>query len=303
MDQIARQTTASYKTAASLHLGRLSLGTAALGMEYGATNKNGPISFEEFRVILDRCRLAGVQGLDTAQGYGKAEETLGHLGVSDFCINTKLNLRKTEDAAAIFEKAHDSLDRLRVGELDGILLHNDERLEADDGEAVASALKSLKNLGLAKKIGISSYEPTRALELCEKHGFDVVQLPVNVLDDRLLQDDLLQRFLARGIEVQARSVFLQGLLLARPLHGKDVPQEAQSHAEAFRTRCREEGVSPLEAALGYVLGLAEGLRVVFGVSSLGELDQILEVASSPRILRSAAPVSWRKDFDPRFWEP
>lgn len=284
------------------NLGRLCLGTAALGMEYGVTNENGPISFGEFGQILDLCRSAGVRGLDTAQNYGKAEEMLGRLGVSDLFITTKMTLLETENADAVLEKTLASLQRLQVEKVDGMLLHNEERLTATDRDAVASALQKLKTLGLVGKVGISSYEPALALELCERHGFDLVQLPVNVLDTRLLQNDYFQKFQDAGVEVQARSVFLQGLLLAGPLPGKGVPREVEDQAEAFRARCRKEGVTPLEAALGYVLGLADGFRVVFGVSSLRELEQILQAAGSPRVLRQSAPVTWRREFDPRFWK-
>jgi len=293
---------AGLEPCASPNLGRLSLGTATLGMDYGATNTRGRIPSGEFEKILNRCRAGGIRRLDTAQSYGPAEELLGRFGVADFLVTTKFTLRGAEKAESVLEKARASLKRLRTEKLGWMLLHNEERLEAADGEAVASALQSLKTLGLVEKVGISSYEPVRALELCKKHGFDVVQLPVNVLDTRLLQDDILQRFLARGIEVQARSVFLQGILLDRPLPGKGVPTDAQNHAEAFRARCREESIPPLEAALGYVLGLASSLNVVFGITAAEQLEQVLQVAASPRVPRRMIPVFWKKEFDPRFWK-
>jgi aryl-alcohol dehydrogenase-like predicted oxidoreductase len=42
---------------------------------------------------------------------------------------------------------------------------------------------------------------------------DLVQLPLSLLDQRLLQDGTLARLRALGTAVHARSLYLQGLLL------------------------------------------------------------------------------------------
>ena len=44
---------------------------------------------------------------------------------------------------------------------------------------------------------------------------DIIQLPFSVFDQRLLQDGTLSTLKSLGIEIHARSIFLQGLLLMK----------------------------------------------------------------------------------------
>ena len=55
---------------------RLSIGTAQLGLDYGITNKKGKPSIEEAISLLDMAWDHNIKLLDTAQGYGDAEEVL-----------------------------------------------------------------------------------------------------------------------------------------------------------------------------------------------------------------------------------
>src|SRR5690606_40521399 len=50
----------------------------------------------------------------------------------------------------------------------------------------------------------------------ELETFDLIQAPLNILDKRLITSGWLQRLRERHIEVHARSIFMQGLLLMEP---------------------------------------------------------------------------------------
>ena len=49
--------------------------------------------------------------------------------------------------------------------------------------------------------------------ILDLYDIDLVQLPLNILDRRLIDSDILARLKNRGVEIHVRSVFLQGLLL------------------------------------------------------------------------------------------
>jgi predicted oxidoreductase len=49
--------------------------------------------------------------------------------------------------------------------------------------------------------------------LLENFDFDLIQLPFNVFDNRLIVKGQLKKLKAKSIEIHARSVFLQGILL------------------------------------------------------------------------------------------
>jgi len=281
---------------------RLVLGTASFGMDYGATNADGKVAKEKIRAILEKCRTKGIRELDTAQAYGRPEEELGEAGVGDFSITTKVYVHPEEGAKSVKEKLIQSLRCLKVGQIDNLLLHNEDCLIRNDADPIAEELHRLVGKGLARKVGISSYEPKQALELCKKYGFQVVQLPANVLDNRLLQNCLFERFLENKIEVQIRSVFLQGILIDYPRNPQGVPHKLLRLTEEFRAKCRELGLSPLQGALGHVYQQFRQAKVVIGVTGSKDLQQILE--SLPREaldFRFASPA-WVREFDPRNWK-
>ena len=54
----------------------LVLGTAQWGNAYGVTNSVGRLSDEQIGQIVSVARAAGISDIDTARGYGDAEERL-----------------------------------------------------------------------------------------------------------------------------------------------------------------------------------------------------------------------------------
>jgi aryl-alcohol dehydrogenase-like predicted oxidoreductase len=284
-------------------INRLILGTANFGQDYGATNKRGEIPCDEIKAILAQCLALGINQLDTAQAYGRVEEKLGMAGVTHFFTTTKIVLQPEENAETIPAKVEQSMHRLKVDRLDSLLLHNEQRLNQHDAGNVAEELHRLVAKGMVGRVGLSSYEPAQALELCSHYGLQVVQLPANALDRRLFQKGLLDKFLAKGIEVLVRSVFLQGLLLEQPCKEGRIPKEVLDHAGRFREGCRKEGLTPLQGALGSVLGISDKIKIVFGVSHVTELLQVLDACEKAQAPGAFSCPSWQKAFDPRSWAP
>lgn len=281
---------------------RLVLGTASFGMDYGATNADGKVAKEKIRAILEKCRTKGIRELDTAQAYGQAEEELGEAGVGDFSITTKVSVHAGEGAKTVTEKLRQSLRCLKVEQIENLLLHNEDCLARDDAAPIAEELHRLVGKGLARKVGVSSYEPKQALELCKKYGFQVIQLPANALDQRLLQEGLYDRFRENKIEVQIRSIFLQGILIDYPRNPQKVPRELVRLTEEFRAKCRERGLSPLQGALGWVYQAFKQAKVVVGVSGSKDLQQILESLPQKALDYHFASPAWTEEFDPRTWK-
>jgi aryl-alcohol dehydrogenase-like predicted oxidoreductase len=144
--------------------------------------------------------------------------------------------------------------------------------------------------------GMSIYEfKDWALSPCGPES-EFVQLPLNIINREAVQWAV--DFRARGVSVHARSVFLQGLLLMDELPSW-VNGQARAHIKLFHHVCRKEDYEPYEAALGWVLGLDEIDKVIVGVNSARQLEQLLKVS----------PLKWDYDFsitdenvlDPRKW--
>jgi len=262
--------------------GFLALGTAQFGMVYGIANQQGEVSLEEVGEILTIAKDAGIDTLDTAMSYGESEGKLGQIGVHNWKVITKLPaVPQGCFGISNWVKASvaDSLKRLKIEKLYGLLLHHPQDLLQDYGEELYNALQSLRSCGIVKKIGISIYSPTELDQIWKAYKFDLVQTPFNGFDQRLVNSGWLQQLKEQEVEVHARSLFLQGLLL---LSEKDRPQKFQrwnSLWTAWHTWLNQQEVSPLAACLGAAFNSGQSLfhRIIVGVDSKKQLQEILAV--------------------------
>jgi aryl-alcohol dehydrogenase-like predicted oxidoreductase len=260
---------------------RIGLGTAQFGSAYGISNSRGQVPPEEARVILRQARDAGIVVLDTAAGYGNAEEVLGSILPADapFRIVTK-TLPLSRGLAAVVERARRSVALSGRRSLDTLLVHAAGDLASNDGPDLWRALEMLREEGLFRRIGISAYFADDPRALAHRYRPAVMQIPVSLLDQRCIQDGTLRELKRLGIEVHARSIFLQGLLLMAP---RDVPAKFDRAAPALaglRARIADAGSSPLRAAIRFILDRPEIDVAMVGVTRKSELDEIVSAATS-----------------------
>ena len=264
-------------------LSRFGLGTAQFGMYYGMFNREGVPSIGAVSRILRSAREFGLSVVDTAREYGEAELALGGCldELKQFRVITKTpNFSREKitsaDAEALRNAFDLSLENLRMPSVDGLLVHNASDLLAPGGEWLFEALAGLKGAGRVRHIGISAYTGEIAERVVEKFPIDVVQLPCNVFDRRLLQAGTLSRLGQRGIEVHARSAFLQGLLLADPGNLATHFDKVRTKLRGFQAAAGRAGATAGQAALHYLLQVPEITRIIVGVESVGQLNELFE---------------------------
>lgn len=257
-------------------LGKIGLGTVQFGQAYGVSNLRGQVGQQEAAAILARAAAAGVPVLDTAANYGEAERVLARLDTAPFRIVTKtISAKNGIDAVAARARA----SKAALPQADTLLVHAAAEL---DDPALWPALQRLKDDGTFRRIGISTYVADNPAALAARFRPDVMQLPFSLLDQRLLVDGTLARLAELGVEVHARSLFLQGLLLMPPENLPDPLERAAPHLIALHARLEAAGTTPLAAALGFVLSRPEIAIGLVGVTGLDELDDILAAAAQPQ---------------------
>jgi aryl-alcohol dehydrogenase-like predicted oxidoreductase len=262
-------------------LEKLGLGTVQFGQAYGVSNQRGQVPKEEAAVILDRAAKAGIRLLDTAVNYGEAETILIALDTSPFRVVTK-TIGLSHGLDRVIARACQSAQSLKA---DTLLVHAANDLKGKDGEALWNALRQLKSEGVFRKIGISAYVADDPAALAEQFHPDVMQLPFSLLDQRLLMNGTMARLQALGVEVHARSLFLQGLLFLEELPPK--LRHAAPHLAHVRKSLKGANIAPLAAALGFVLARPEIAFGLVGVTSCNELDEIIAAAQMP-----LPPLDW-----------
>jgi aryl-alcohol dehydrogenase-like predicted oxidoreductase len=101
-----------------------------------------------------------------------------------------------------------------------------------------------------------------------------------VLDRRLVQSGWLDRLLEQDVRVHARSAFLQGLLLMPVDQLPDYFTPWQVLLSRWHAWCAKLGKTPVQAALAYLHGIGGIERVVVGVDSPEQLQDILMAVRS-----------------------
>ncbi len=259
---------------------KLGLGTVQFGIDYGISNRGGQTTVEEVSRILDVAERNGIQYLDTAALYGNSEEVLGKVlpeGHSFRIVTKTPKFSSTTDSLRpdLLEKTFKrSLKHLGSRSLYGLLVHHAEDLLDAGGEAVFSGMQRLKQEGLVEKIGVSVYSAHQIDRVLDRFLIDLIQVPVNVLDQRLLQSGHLSKMKSAGIEVHSRSSFLQGLLLMDPVSLPSYFNSVLQHLTRYQELIFRIGLSPVQAALGFVTGLKEIDTVFCGVNTREQLEEL-----------------------------
>lgn len=258
---------------------RLILGTVQLGLDYGINNHIGKPTLDEALKILDQAYDAGITRLDTAEAYGNAQEIIGTFhktGKKRFRIITKFS-PKTLSKESFQEHVERSISILNADKLEAYMFHSYSDYQQFPNELII--LRSLKNRNLLEKIGVSVYTNKEALQLLEKdNGIDLIQLPFNLLDNLYQRKEVLDKAKKKGVEIHARSVFLQGLFMKKrsgidPSLNKLVPYLKVLDSLAVESK------TPIEAiAIKYALQSDLIHGILFGVDSLEQLKRNISFA-------------------------
>jgi len=257
------------------------------------------VAIEEVKSILNFAKDNGIDTLDTASGYGNSEQVLGKVGVDDCQIITKTASLKN-GINGVIKRFYQSLESLNKKAVDGLLIHDINEVSGKEFNDLFRKLNELKQQGLVNKIGFSTYTPEQVDFLLENFDFDIVQLPFNVFDNRLIQGGQLKALKNRGIEVHARSVFLQGVLLDfNSLSNYFLKWNGQF--DAYQAIVKDSGLSLLEYSLNFVLNNKEIDKVLVGVNSKGQLKEIVQSVKSQSNI-NAYTVNDVNLLNPSLWK-
>ena len=260
-------------------MSKLALGTVQFGTDYGI-NSGIKVDQNEVTNIINCARNNDISLLDTAQLYGSSEKVLGDVNTQDFDIVTKSRgfdqeVITEKEAVLVINDLHKSLKLLKQKSLYAFLVHHGEDLLKPGGEIIFNQLQTLKNQGLVNKIGISAYIDNQLIEIIDRFDIDIIQLPMNILDSRLIENGLLNKIYSKNIEIHTRSVFLQGLLLM-DLDKRPKYFERWSRLWKFWYEwLADNKLSPLEASIRYMISKPEISRVLVGVDNRDQLQSII----------------------------
>jgi aryl-alcohol dehydrogenase-like predicted oxidoreductase len=218
-------------------------------------------AIELYHAALD----LGVTYLDTAPGYERAQEQLGHVMQKrrdEAFLVTKTFAAEGTKATEILEQ---SLRDLQTDQVDLAFVHSVSSLDVDqvlapDGSLVA--LRDAQKRGLVRFVGITSHaRPWKAIQILKAAEVDAVMFAMNYVDRHTynFQGEALDLAVAQKAGVAAMKVF-----------GGAPEMKYEIPTPSLLGEARPNG---LETALRYALGL-DGVSVaVVGMYSVAELEQ------------------------------
>jgi len=261
---------------------KIILGTAQFGLHYGIANVQGRIDENEIKKILDLAIQKKINYIDTAIAYGESEKIIGKYNFDNFKIITKISsIPKTvlHTEKWIRNQVLASIKRLEIKKLEALLLHDPNQILDKNGSLIIKTLVEMKSEGFINKIGISIYNPSQIQQYLDIYKFDIIQAPLNILDQRMIQTGWMTLLKSSGIEFHARSIFLQGLLLmANKPNQFDKWEKLWDQLDDWLD---EEKLTAMQACVRFVLSQKDVSAVVLGVDSATQLNQILSTGNDP----------------------
>ena len=263
---------------------KLALGSANFGLDYGVANKSGKISESELSDILSFAQAASIEVLDTAQAYGDSESRIGAIcDDAQFKFVTKLGAEIANRSCDqnVTSGVKQSCRRLNQSRLYAVMLHRPEVLLGNQGREVVRELQMLKEQGIVSKVGVSIYSPEILTAISGVVKLDIVQVPFNLFDQQVLLSGWSDKLKNTGVEIHARSVFLQGLLL---MHRSNLPDYFINYWPVYFDAWYEflncNSTDAIEVALKFALQQDWIDKIVVGVDSVSQLRVLTEIEKS-----------------------
>ena len=272
-----------------ISVSEIAFGGVEIGLPYGIGIKSAADMPTEGEAIhlLHTALESGINFFDTARLYGRSEEIMGkafknkhkqvvlcskchHLPKSDGRLPGAAELR-----TFIENSLHESLRALQTDYLDVFLLHNTALADLQH-PAISEIFVSLKEKGLVRAIGVSTYSGTETQLVIEQGRWDVLQLSFNLMDQR--QATLFEAAKVAGVGIMVRSVLLKGILSDRGRNLHPALKIVEDHRERYSELFNEKIPTLSKLATKFALSFPEVSSVLVGIDRLEYLEQALVTA-------------------------
>lgn len=273
------------------------LGTVQLGLNYGIANKTGQPARDEISKIISTAINNGIHFFDTAQAYGESEVLLGEVfedipEQSEIKIITKLAPDfKHTSGSQLRNTIEESLNRLKISSLWGLMTHRSSSIT--DWKVFARQIKSFAPDVLVQNIGVSLYSPDEAMQYLDNEFVDIIQIPTNVLDKRLINLGFFEKAEEHRKIIFIRSIYLQGLLLLSENELENGKMSwAKSQIQFYFNFIKQHDLLPQYFALKAIRQRFPQTILVSGVETQIQLLENLKLLNAPDLDKNILNEWW-----------
>ena len=276
-------------------------GTANLFSKYG--QKGILIKKNKSLNLMNFAYKNNVKILDISSDYEIFNEDLKNFNYDKWKISFKITkkiLLKMSSKKKIKEFINFILKKFKCKKIYFFLYHHDKDLLTKNGQLFFKYLVYLKKNKIVKKIGVSLYDFKRLDFLLKKFPIDVVQVPFNILDQRL-NNNLFKKIISRKkIEVHVRSIFLQGILVDKKL----IPSKIKKNPAIKRwfLYIKKNNLNPIRESFKFLNGNKFINKIIIGYRNSKQLKEILFNCNyNSSFDYSIFNCNNKKIIDPRKW--
>jgi aryl-alcohol dehydrogenase-like predicted oxidoreductase len=282
---------------------KLVIGSAQLGMNYGLFN-NKKINHKEFKKIEKLVFKSKINFIDTAISYGDSENIIGSSKLKNLHIITKIKLTSKKNVQVrdwVLKEISKSLYKLKIKKIYGVLIHDYKDLLGKYGKDYLLSLQELKKKKIIKKIGISIYDSHEIKKIWKFWKPDLIQVPFNPLDNRILDSGWVDVFRKFKVKIFARSIFLQGLLINED-NSFIINKNYLILLNKFKNWCYKNNISLLQGCIHFVKQFKKIDYLVVGFNNYNQLKEIIDVFNKKQIIVPKKFSTNKKNLiDPRKW--
>lgn len=277
---------------------KIIIGTANYSKNYGILNNI--LKKKEINSILKLSINRGINQIDTANEYENFFKK-NHLKLKKFKIYQKINLRDFKYKEKLKEKIYKNLflnGNPIKDSLYAVTIRKPEILLTKIGKKIFNILNYLKCEGVIKKIGVSIYTCKKLSRILKNFKVDYIQIPVNLVNISIY-NKTKKIIKNRKIEIHARSIFLQGLLLRK---SSEIPIELKFLKKYWRKiekNLEKNNIDKYRACINFVANLKVD-KLVIGFDNEVQLKKLLNVKRTKKIIRHFN-IPNKKFIDPIYW--
>jgi len=285
---------------------KLVIGTANFLKKY--TYKDRIVSEKEIIKILNLAYSKKISHLDTAFNYDKFYKLSKKINFKKFKISTKINLSTNQVQKKDFPKKTFSLIKqktklFKISNFENLFIHNFDKLNLSDLLLIKKTFIYLKKTKIIQKIGISIYDKKSINKIKYFDCVDIIQLPINLIDRKFIKKRTINFFKKNKIKIQARSIFLQGLLLDNVSNLKSNKFKRNLTLIKFDEWVKKNKTTSLKACVAFIKNLNYLDSFVIGVENCSQVREIIHLLKSKKKYNYPKNIytSDKKITDPRTW--
>lgn len=283
---------------------KIVIGTAQFGSQYGINNNQKKISNLEIKKIKNYALKNNINSFETAQSYGNAESRLGILNMKNLSVITKIKgLNQEYDQMKIYALIKDSLKKLKLKQVFGLMIHDAKDLQGSNGLKIFHFLKTLKKKKIIKNIGVAVYDLDELSKLTKKFKFDIISIPCSIFDRRFLKSKIVVKLKKLNTKIYARSIFLQGLLLMKHKNIPNYFYKWNNHFLKLDKLSNQEKMSKLEFCINFVISNPLIDKVIIGCDNIIQFKQIVNINFKKNFyLKNHFKINNEKLLNPSKWQ-